>query len=706
MIKRAFQEKNYISRTPPRRKSVFSNRFFVLLIGGVLAAFLAANGIWLVPSLRRAKEDVTALQRTTAQHARSSIEQLFAFDEMRVESFAHRVGSDITRARQEAEVFLRESADFQGVTFFDAEGTERFRIDRLGREDGDRQGWAREDGIRAGLLGERYISPVFFFSGEPSSVIVKPVYGLDGRVAGVVAAQLSLRPIWDLLAAILQESGLRVFITGRDGCLIGDPDPSIVLREEQLRGHPLVLLLREQARLSENSRMSVSAQYRDENNTQIFGVGISLPSFGWGVFVEQPAARAFAARNRAVALGGIFSAVVLLLVAVVGRATRSIMQFSGEVEKERGHVSAVLSNLTTGVVEYDRHFRVLMMNPAGERLLNISYRDASARPVAFSWLQDPDTRSVALLFFSDDEKERAEETPFLGPRTVDVKLERPIERYLRVTTVPITGEAGEITNYLKILTDITREKFIARLKTEFINIAAHQLRTPLSAVKWAMGSLLEGDFGKIETRGWETLRQGYDANENMIRLVNDLLDVSRIEEGRFGYAFAEHDIMEFLRGLIADTRLERERKQLQLHVSLPPAKIMLTFDKEKLRLAVANILENAIHYTPARGIITASVSVERDTVEIRVADTGVGIPEQDRKRLFTKFFRASNVVRMQTSGSGLGLFLAKNILINHGGDVTIVSKEGEGTAVSIILPRSRESIPKKEIVYEEFIEQL
>lgn len=699
--------KKYGKKNKRSGNSVFSNRFFVLLLGGVLAALLAANGIWLVPSLKRIEKDVAVRQRTTAQYARSSIEQFLAFNETRVEILADRIGGDVAQGRHEAELFLKESPDFQGVVFSGAEGTERFRTDRLGREDAQEQERIASESVYRALTGERYVSPVFFISGEPFSIIAEPVYGLDGHIAGVITARLSLHPIWGLLATILQESNLRVFVTGQDMRLIGDPDPSVVLRGENLHEHPLVLLLQKLVHSSRDGRLlAADAQYRNENGEQVFGVGISLPSFGGGVFVEQSTAQAFAARNRTIALAGIFSAVVLFLVALVGWATRNVMRFSSVIEKEREHVSAVLSNLTTGVVEYDRQFRIRMMNPSAERLLNISSRDASVRPVAFSWLQDPDKRSLALIFFNHEDGERTEETPFLGPRTFDVKFRRPVERELRVTTVPITGEAGEITNYLKILTDITREKFIARLKTEFISIAAHQLRTPLSAVKWALGALLEGDLGKIETKQWETLRKGYDANENMIRLVNDLLDVSRIEEGRFGYTFAEHDLVEFLRALVEDTRFELERKQLQLRVSLPPAKIMLTFDSEKLRLAVANVLENAVHYTPAKGMIAISLSVSRNTVEIHIADTGVGIPEQDRKRLFAKFFRGSNVVRMQTSGNGLGLFLTKNILINHGGDVAIASKEGEGTTVSIILPRSREAIPKKEIVYEEFIEQL
>ena len=269
--------------------------------------------------------------------------------------------------------------------------------------------------------------------------------------------------------------------------------------------------------------------------------------------------------------------------------------------------------------------------------------------------------------------------------------------------MPIMGDAGEVTNYLKIIQDVTREKFIGRIKSEFINIAAHQLRTPLSAIKWALRLLLDGDAGELRARQRDILEQGYRTNERMIRLVNDLLNVSRIEEGRFGYQFAKHDLRAFLLEVLEGSRMELEKKQLRLHIDIPQTLGLFTFDPEKLRLALTNVLENAVNYTPADGEVSLAAREQAQFVEITIADTGIGIPEEDRARLFTKFFRGSNVVRMQTEGSGLGLFLVKNIMLNHGGSVHIASAEEKGTVVTLLLPRSEAAIPQEEQTFEEFV---
>jgi len=236
-----------------------------------------------------------------------------------------------------------------------------------------------------------------------------------------------------------------------------------------------------------------------------------------------------------------------------------------------------------------------------------------------------------------------------------------------------------------------RDEQVSQMKSEFLSIAAHQLRTPLSALKWMLCLVLEGDMGKLKKSQEELLQKGYDSNERMISLVNDLLDVVRIEEGRFAYTFTRTSLVQLFEETTRGVKILADQKGIALtfHTTQPPAAIpMVALDKEKFPLAFTNILDNAIQYTPAKGKVDVNISFQKEIL-VTVRDTGIGIPKRQLPRVFTKFFRGENAARMQTSGSGLGLFIAKNIIEKHGGKIWIESEEGKGTTVYFTIPTSR-----------------
>lgn len=249
-----------------------------------------------------------------------------------------------------------------------------------------------------------------------------------------------------------------------------------------------------------------------------------------------------------------------------------------------------------------------------------------------------------------------------------------------------------------------RELAITRAKSEFISIAAHQLRTPLSAIKWTLRMLLDEDTGPITAEQRDTLQKGYDANERMIRLVSDLLDTTRIEEGRFGYTFAEGNLEDALKKVVDEHLALARSRQIYLSLQLPQQPLPpLLLDADRIALAFANLLANALNYTLPGGRVTVGIRQVGKNAEVSVADTGVGIPKEQLHRLFTKFFRADNVIRMQTEGSGLGLFIAKNIVRRHGGDITVSSQEGNGSTFAFTIPTEASAVPEIETPFEEFI---
>lgn len=250
-----------------------------------------------------------------------------------------------------------------------------------------------------------------------------------------------------------------------------------------------------------------------------------------------------------------------------------------------------------------------------------------------------------------------------------------------------------------------RERALDEVKGQFITVAAHQLRTPLSAMKWSLTMLLEGDVGVLTPPQREMIERGSSSTERMIRLVNDLLDVSRLEEGRFGFIFKKEDLIAALGSLARDEEIKARAKGVNFTFENKiPGPLIMNIDASKIALACANLIENAINYTPRGGDVRLIVSKTSDDVSIAVSDTGVGIPAHQINRLFSKFFRGDNVVKMQTEGSGLGLYIVRNIAERHNGSVEVDSREGRGSIFVIRLPI--EGRKEEEGRYQSFVESI
>ncbi|MCD6271072.1 HAMP domain-containing histidine kinase, partial [bacterium] len=243
-------------------------------------------------------------------------------------------------------------------------------------------------------------------------------------------------------------------------------------------------------------------------------------------------------------------------------------------------------------------------------------------------------------------------------------------------------------SFLVILHDITREKAIEEMKSQFVSVAAHQLRTPLSIIKWSLGMLLAGDVGEFTEEQKEFLQKTYQTNERMIKLVNDLLNVARIEEGRFVYQPKAVEFDQVVKQVFESLKELAQKKNLKFQLVIKKSKKpkVVKVDIEKITLVIKNLLENAIRYTPPGGEVTVRIERQDKEILFSVQDTGVGIPKDQQKRVFTRFFRGANVIKMETEGTGLGLFISKNIVEAHGGKIWFKSKENKGSTFFFTLP--------------------
>lgn len=230
-----------------------------------------------------------------------------------------------------------------------------------------------------------------------------------------------------------------------------------------------------------------------------------------------------------------------------------------------------------------------------------------------------------------------------------------------------------------------------RMKTEFINIVSHQIRSPLSVFKWTLGildrALKTKDTLRLES-SLDTLR---DSTEYMIRLVNSLLEASRIEAQRFTVSRKSFSLVEVTNSVLKNYSHYAAASNIILTFDSPHDPMVVQADEERIIIVIQNLLDNAIRYTKGSGKIVISIAKEDERIRWSIQDEGIGIPDSEQKHIFEKFFRAFNIQSQETHGSGLGLFIAKAIVDAHGGKMGFKSEEGKGSTFWFTLPTNKSS---------------
>jgi len=401
----------------------------------------------------------------------------------------------------------------------------------------------------------------------------------------------------------------------------------------------------------------------------------------------------------------VISAVSLLVILLITfKLSMGLVKSNTEAKAASYQLESIISNIKDGVIAYDNDFKMLIFNDAVEQIFGIKREEVIGQCFGPDRVQGLRFRLLAQTMFPSLAPmvvKRSESGSY--PQVADLSFDEP-NLELRVSTSRLLNEKGEAVGFIKLIHNRTRELQIYRSKSEFIMVAAHHLRTPLTAVHWTFENLSKDTT--LSEEDAHMVKNGITVSIKLLKIVNDLLDVSKIEEGKFGYEFENVEFIEFINGILENANVLAKQYKVNVYFDRgPESAIILKIDPNRLGLAISNLIDNAIKYNVENGSVT--IKLERlpgkPYIQVSIKDTGVGIPPESMPKLFTKFFRAENVIKFRTEGSGLGLYIAKNIFNRHGGVVWSESILGRGTTFYFTLPTDAKLIPPKEITYDEVL---
>ncbi|EKD43802.1 MAG: hypothetical protein ACD_72C00110G0001 [uncultured bacterium] len=361
-----------------------------------------------------------------------------------------------------------------------------------------------------------------------------------------------------------------------------------------------------------------------------------------------------------------------------------------KMETEKARDEALLNSIGDGVVATDKDGIIIFINNVAGEMLGWDNNIIGEKLEEISMLADSEGNHVATenhpLHQSIITKKKiiTKDYHFINKDKINIAV------YISATPVILKDK---IVGAIEVFRDITKEKEIDKAKSEFVSLASHQLRTPLSTVNWYAEMLLAGDAGTINEEQKKYLQEIYDSNNRMIDLVNCLLNLSRIELGTFVLKPQDVLVTDVVESLLEELAVQVSQKQIKIKKDFQKKIPTIKSDPNLLRIIFQNLLTNAIKYTPEKGSVKVIIQQRPGDMLIEVTDTGYGIPKDQQDKIFTKLYRATNVKDKITDGNGLGLYTAKSIVEQSGGKIWFESEENKGTSFFVVLPLEA---PKKD----------
>lgn len=343
-----------------------------------------------------------------------------------------------------------------------------------------------------------------------------------------------------------------------------------------------------------------------------------------------------------------------------------------QITEERNKIKAILASMNDGVIAIDRNGNILLINPAVERMFNITYEQSMAKGV----IEVVRNYELEKFLFSalNSGESMASELRILAP---DPKL-------FRISTAPLTSETG-VVGVVAVMRDITAFRQVEKMKTDFVANVSHELRTPLTSIKGFVETLLDGALTDPGT-ATHFLEIINDETDRLNRLITDLLSLSKIEAERLEINKSPVDLGKLIENTVSILSPQAKDKDILISAKIADFLPVVECDKDMIGQLLINLIDNAVKYTPHGGMITISAGPHDKGVKVVVKDTGIGIPVESIPRLFERFYRVDKARSREMGGTGLGLAIVKHILEVHNGSIEVDSRIGEGSTFTFYLP--------------------
>jgi PAS domain S-box-containing protein len=364
------------------------------------------------------------------------------------------------------------------------------------------------------------------------------------------------------------------------------------------------------------------------------------------------------------------------LLALAGNTSAALAnaELYSRVSMEKERSVAILANIADGIVAVDRDGHVVLWNAAAEEITGVPQEEAIGR-----------TTVQVLQRQLESEDESAQ------PRQRLVSIQRDGEEvWLSLSEAVMRDPLGTVAGRIFAFRDISADRMVEQVKSDFVAAVSHELRTPLTSIYGFAETLLRQDvpFGDEERR----IFLGYIASESerLTQIVDQLLNVARLDAGDLQVELGRIDVASVVSEVVGAVDENGAMDGHNVEVDLPPEPLAAEADPDKVRQVFSILVENALRYSPAGGKVIVGARRNADRVEVRVVDEGMGIPAAERERIFRKFYRAESAARDGAAGTGLGLFIAKELVTAMGGRIWVDSTEGEGSSFAFELPAARE----------------
>lgn len=370
-------------------------------------------------------------------------------------------------------------------------------------------------------------------------------------------------------------------------------------------------------------------------------------------------------------------------------AVEELEQNNKKLEQVTAIDEATIASIGEAVLVVDKSGLITRANPSSGRVLGINQQLMVGNPIS----------SNLNFYLQDDESKKLDESEIvintcMAHRSIReesyiVDGQKPGEKiYIKMTASPLVV-AGEVYGAVVVIRDVTVEAVEDKAKSEFVSVASHQLRTPLSTINWYLELVLDGDFGELNKDQADYIREAYEAGNRMGELINALLNVSRLDVGSVMITPKDNvDIRQVIKQTLSDIEKKLIQKRIHVNVSIDDKVRPLRLDEHIMGIILTNLLTNAVKYSLDGSQVSIGVDCDDQNMIISVADQGCGIPKSDQDKIFKKMYRAENAIKNEPDGTGLGLYIIREILDKVDGSIVFKSVENKGSTFTVRIPLS------------------